>query len=118
MKRHQQERELRQTLDRGREHIRDASAADIASVARDAYEEGDKDRSMATLAKIPPVVLGKTTYRIVTANPRGGFTIVGPNGGISFLVTSTKNPTMFAHNTVSGKTTWYLRNPDGSFTKV
>ncbi len=110
--------ELRKTLDREREHHRDIPIEELASVAGDMLEERNIGRAQEVLAKIPPVKLGKTTYRVITAN-RHGMMLVGPRGGTSHLVPSTNNPLMYAHNSVgSGTQAWYLRGPDGTFTKI
>lgn len=89
----------------------------LAMVASDAYEAGDKARHRQILANIPPIKLGRTVYRVVSGG-RHGLDLVGPRGGYTSLVQSTNNPTAWAHNAMGGKTTWYRRNADWSFTAI
>ena len=92
----------------------------IAQIADDAYASCDKDAHKRLLANIPPVVLGKTKYRVVHGG-RHGLDLVGPRGGSSSLVISRNDPKVWAHNTSGGssvKTVWYRRNPDYTFTRI
>lgn len=75
------------------------------------YAEGTR-----ILADIPPVVLGKTTYRVVSGS-RHGLELAGPRGGWTSLVRSQKDPSQWAHNS-GNKTVWYRRNPDFTFTRL
>ena len=89
-----------------------------ALIAADVID--DYPRYETIIAGIPPVVLGKTKHRVVSGG-RHGLDLVGPRGGSSSLVRSTKDPSAWAHNTSSGysvKTVWYRRNPDFTFTRI
>lgn len=80
-----------------------------------------EQRALETLAQILPVTLGRTTYRVAygTSRPHGGsLSLIGPRGGFSELVQSMRDPSWWAHNTMSGhtvRTVWYKAEPDGSF---
>lgn len=111
------DQELRHELDRSRNHDHDVSIENITSVANDAWEEGNEAKAIGVLSKIPPIKLGKTVYRVITGG-KHGLMIVGPRGGVSHLVQSSDNPLAYAHNTVHGTQAWYLRGPDGTFTKI
>ena len=91
-----------------------------ASIAKDAYESCAKEKAHEVIAGIPPIVLGKTKYRVVYGNEER-VTLIGPRGGTSHLIQSTNDPLEWAHNTMSGhtvKTVWYRRNPDFTFTRT
>lgn len=91
---------------------------EICLIARDAAEEkrGD-DVYLAIISQIPPIKLGRTTYRVVSGG-RHGVDLIGPRGGHSCLVRNLQNPDMWAHNTMNGyqaRTVWYKRQADGTF---
>ncbi len=91
---------------------------EICLIARDAAEEkrGD-DVYLAIISQIPPIRLGRTTYRVVSGG-RHGVDLLGPRGGHSCLVRNVNQPDLWAHNTMSGyqaRTVWYKRLADGTF---
>lgn len=91
-----------------------------ARIARDAYDSCQKERSKELLAGIPPIVLGKTKYRVIHGS-ESSLDLVGPRGGSSALVQSRNDPDAWAHNSMAGhtlKTVWYRRNPDYTFTRI
>jgi hypothetical protein len=93
----------------------------IAMVAHDTYEQtGSAEKAREIVAMIPPIKLGRTTYRVV-CGARGCYTIVGPRGGSSSLVESRNYPGQWAHTTMSGwrgRSVWYRREADGTFTAI
>lgn len=115
--------DVRKELDATAGNIVDASTIDpmeLALIARDMSDAGNHDVAKKVLASIPPVVLGKTKYRVVSGG-RHGLDLLGPRGGYSSLVQNVKNRDMWAHNTLSGhnvKTTWYRRRPDFTYEMV
>jgi hypothetical protein len=114
-------REARRDLDTaGVAHDVDVDPQVRASIARDAYDSCQPKRSIELLAGIPPIMLGKTKYRVIHGG-EGSFDLVGPRGGSSSLVRSRNDPNAWAHNTMSGhalKTVWYRRNPDFTFIRT
>ncbi len=86
----------------------------MAQMAADAYGSCKLDEHRRILANIPPVRLGRTLFRVVGGG-RHGLDLAGPRGGYSALV---QNPDLWGHTSMgsSGKTTWYRRNPDWTFT--
>lgn len=92
----------------------------LLSIASDAGKEDRDAEQIAILASIPPVVLGRTAYRI--ASGAGCFLdLIGPRGGHSSLVQNQRNPQAWAHLTMTGfhsRTVWYRREPDGTFTRT
>lgn len=86
-------------------------AALAVEVSRDMMLEQkplDADRTAAVLGQIPPVVLGRTSHRVVACGSIG-LMLVGPRGGLSHLVQNVKTPTMWWH---TGTKTWF-RSDDG-----
>ena len=93
-------------------------ADEIAQIAADALEEGKRDKHREIIETIPPIKLGKTQYRVLFGRSGGHLTIQGPRGGVSHLVPSLSDPNVVAHNMVGGKTTWYRRNADDTYTAL
>lgn len=115
--------DVRKEIDRTKGSVVDASSIDpmeLALLARDMYDSDQPDVAKKILASIPPVILGKTKYRVV-AGGRHGLDLLGPRGGHSSLVQNINDKKMYAHNTMSGynvKTTWYRQRPDFTFEMV
>jgi hypothetical protein len=66
------------------------------------------------------VTLGKTVYTVVGPLKESLY-LRGPRGGESHLQQNRARPQYWAHITMSGyraKSTWYVRNDDGSFSEV
>ena len=93
---------------------------EISKIAGDASKEGREKEAIAILAEIPPIVLGRTTYRVAYAG-RHSIELLGPRGGSSSLVQNEKRPDLWSHIAMAGlrsKTTWYKRLPDGTFVPI
>ena len=97
----------------------------IALVARDAYIEahegvtGAEQKAVETVASIPQVVLSRKTYTVI-AGGTCGLELIGPRGGHASLIRNEKNPDNWALVTMSGyrgRTVWYKRAADGTFTE-
>ena len=82
------------------------------------------DGSTAKVAALPKLQLGKTIYGIAGGSvAEAHFTLIGPRGSHSYLVRARANKTeqergepskSWSHN-INGKSTWWTRNPDGTF---
>lgn len=94
---------------------RETPVADIAAIALDASTEGRTDAAVEILASIPPIKLGRTTYR-VTYVGKAITSLVGPRGGDSCLVQNVNRPDLWAH-VINGKTVWYKRDSFGMYVR-
>lgn len=87
--------------------------ADLYQIATDAQTEGRRDDVLKVLAQIPPVTLGRVSYRVVGVSANGTLTLLGPRGGVSHLVPSFSIPGLWFHG---DKQIVYARMPDGTYT--
>lgn len=111
--------DIRKTIDSATTIVDSVSdPIEIALIARDA--SGDESTYTAIIAQIPPIKLGRTSYRVVSGG-KYGLELVGPRGGVSSLVPNMNKPNLWAHIAMSGvraKSAWYRREQDGTFTAI
>jgi hypothetical protein len=74
-------------------------------------------------AGLPELKLGRTTYKIASGDlandiKRGYMSLIGPGGGNTSLIRSVHDTKDRWSHLVGKKTTWYQRQPDGSFVAI
>jgi hypothetical protein len=96
---------------------------EVCQIARDSrLLDGISGADYTTIiAEIPEIILSGKSYRVVSGCTGSGVDLIGKRGGYSCLVRNLKNPTLWAHNTMSGyrcRSIWYRRNADGTFSQI